>query len=431
VYLAEECEAVRKESQNRKSLFDIDLTRKDLLRGQWLRWRRTGEEGIMSHKLLRNVWTKTCVVLLVLLSTSLLEAQQTRLKRIYQGTKEAPITAIQIRGMDVLVFGPGGLRSTLEAGTIKTYDAPEAAKRGLALKSNQRLVTSADGTQAGRITYTAVQERQLRVTFELLRNGQSAWQVQSEGPTNFYVSNDGNTVVAVKQDIHAPQDTTLTIYSQEGQVLGRVEQPLIRTTQVASDGTVVVVNTGSDGLLVFNRRGVRQYKLPASNDFRVSADGKTIASFQPNAVILYRQGEEAGRIITKGIARDVALTARGEYAAAIDKTTLYVYDLTNKALLFTKSTAGKREEYRSVDIAPDATAVIAGKLTVRQRRTRNKSGSAVAWVELLSKDGTLRHQESFTPASWNRFSPAVRFLAKGASALIRSRDTVYVIDTVQ
>ena len=363
--------------------------------------------------------------LLLLLLTNTGEAAAQELKDVFIGARQDRIAAIEVRGEEVRVYR-STRRETVDGTQIVVTLA--TGEGGIPISAGERLVTSDDGGQTGRVSYALSKEGQILVTFERLRDGQPSWKIASNGPTNFYISNDGSTVAAVIQDMHNPAAGRLTLYDAEGQELGSVKQPLILRTRLADDGSRVVVNTGEDALQIFDRHAKRLHRLPASADFRISADGRTIATFHSNAVVLYRMGKEISRIPTHGVARDAAFTRDGLNVAVVEKHTLYLYDVAQKALVLSRNTTQRDWEYRTVALAPDGATVAVGMLTITERKTRRRQGKAEAAVLVLDSKGAVHTRHLFTPQMWNRLTPSLRFFAGGAKLLVVTPDAVRLLD---
>lgn len=366
------------------------------------------------------------LVLLLLASAPTIWAGEMR--EIYRGEPTDAVAAIEIRGDELRVYRTGRPQGAVPERAVAPSAAMEAvSERGLALEANQRLVTSKDGSQSGRVTYALSEAGHLMASFELLREDGAAWRIESSGPTQFHISNDGSTVAAVRQDIHDSRGGRVTLYGAQGEELGSLDQPLIRSLDMAKDGSRVAVNTGRDGVLILDRGAQVLHRLPPAFDLRLSANGGTLAAFHQRDITVYQSGEEVARLTTGDTPRDAALAADGETLAAVDAGSLYSFAVGPGRTLFTREAQGRRLEYRAVDVAPDR-RIVAGLLEVDQRRTRKKSGQATAHILLLGPDGSLLQSERFTPGSWNRSTPAIRLFAGGAKALVSSRDAVYVLD---
>jgi len=366
--------------------------------------------------------TKTMrVVLAVMLAEPLFfagtgECAAQELELVSRGAPDSVVGGVALVDGEVTAFytargGPDG-------------EARPAAAQGYREGQNpgERVVTSPDGSRTGRVSYGEGEAGRVLTRFVAEGPEGGAVELSVEGPARFLLSDDGSTIAAVAQDIHAPGDGRVVLFDGGGERLGELEQPRLRQAALAADGSRLVVNTGSDGVLVLDRRGEVLHRLPRASDVKVSPDGAWVALLGGNATTLYQAGEEAARISTEVTARDAAFDAAGEHVAVADRGSLRLVETATGRVLFERP-APRGWEYRSVDVGP--AGVLAGLLKLERRRSRKGSGRALAEVVLLDRNGDVSWRTELTPDAWNRSTPEVHFFEGGAQAAVVTRNAVY------
>lgn len=344
-------------------------------------------------------------------------AQQTGLELIASG----PTEAVVIRG-DRAVPVPRGNRSPAE---IEMFSLPEGSPGDSAPPRQQRVVTSANRLHYGRVTISA---DGLRSRYEHRSPQGAAWSVELPGILEFFISNDGRTVVGADPSMTVPTDGKLHVLGQGGRVVATEPCPFFKSLQI-TDGKVFAVSTAK-ALWIYEvlEAGVRRTaELPRTARFALSARGEFVASAGPGQVRLYRGSTLQGTAETTGYANDLAFGANDRLLAIAESGRLRVLQTASMAPVFSVA-ATERGAFRSVDLDDAGTTLVVGQLRVDRTARADRTGLALATVSVLDGTGQTRETASMEVAEWGAQSPGVQFFPGGRRALAVMPDAVYQLN---
>ena len=214
-----------------------------------------------------------------------------------------PTEAVVIRG-DRAVPVPRGNRSPAE---IEMFHLPEGSPGDAAPPRQQRVVTSANRVHYGRVTVSADGRRS---RYEHRSPQVAPWSVELPGILEFFISNDGRTVIGADPGMHVPAAGKLHVLGPGGRVVATEPCPFFQSLQI-TDGRVFAVSTAK-ALWIYEvaEAGVRRTaELPPTMRFSLSARGDFVASAASGQVRLYRRGTLQGTTETTGVANDLAFDA--------------------------------------------------------------------------------------------------------------------------
>ncbi|HEX7320277.1 MAG TPA: hypothetical protein VF399_07970 [bacterium] len=227
------------------------------------------------------------------------------------------------------------------------------------------------------------------------------------GHTLFDIGDDG-VVVGIDYDGPISGKGTLHFYNVQGAETGTVEIGFLMVRSFSENGAVYCVHDGINGVRVFDNAGKELYNLGKANSCALSRDGDLIALATDDQVILFKSGQEIGRIpIGSPFIRQMVFSRDGSLFAFIDRKLLVVYGLLEKAVMFKREEITGKLEYISVGISHDNSLVAVGEDEDLGRDVQNRHARGL--VNLLDQNGDVQWQTAIPYKTWNAFIPIVAF----------------------
>ena len=271
----------------------------------------------------------------------------------------------------------------------------------------------APGFQSPARTYRAEVEYEMRLTdfvpfsrFALYdAAGRMLYSRPGEGITMLDIADNG-IVVGAEFDGPVSGRTRLRFFATTGTEIGTAEIGFYGPREFSRDGSVFCVLDGREGVRVFTAAGQELYNLGPANRFAVSADVHRVELARDDALVLFRDGDEQGRVaLPTPFVRELRFSADGGRVGYVERHGLRVYRTDDLAELMTWRPAAVEPEPVTLDISDDGLALVGlGKA----------HGRHVA--VLLDAAGTELWRNEAVSEHWNASTPKVRF---GADRTLR------------
>lgn len=244
--------------------------------------------------------------------------------------------------------------------------------------------------------------------FELqTADGRTVYARQGDGHTLLDISDQG-TVVGIDFDGPVSGRAKLHFYGLDGAERGTAEVGFLKSRTFSANGSVYGVDDGRSGVRLFRLDGTELYNLGQANRFALSGDGRTAALAQDEAVVLFRDGSEAGRHpLSSPFVRDIGLSRDGSVAAWVDRFRLHVYGVHDRRLLAELAAPEAALRFISVSVSADGSLIAAGLDEDAGRGTQDRHRRGL--VMLFDQAGTVLWQQRLTYDRWNISVPGVEF----------------------
>lgn len=211
---------------------------------------------------------------------------------------------------------------------------------------------------------------------------------------------DNGRVVGADFDGPISGRAKLHFYDPTGREVGTAEVGFYGARRFSADGSAFCVNDGRTGLRVFSAEGQELANLGYGSEFAVSADGRCVALARNDAVVLFRDGEEAGRIpLATPFVRQLRFSADGTLFGYAERRELRVFRLADREPVLSWRPGETDPELLSLDISARDGLVLAG--------LGKAHGRCV--VVLLDLAGDELWRQETVRERWNALTPAVGF----------------------
>jgi hypothetical protein len=245
--------------------------------------------------------------------------------------------------------------------------------------------------------------------FELRRaDGSTVYSKQGGGRTLLDISDQG-TVVGIDFDGPVSGRAKLHFYGPDGRERGIAEVGFLKSRAFSGDGSTYGVDDGRSGVRVFRADGTELYRLGRANRFALSGNGRSLAVVQDDAVVLFRDGSEAGRYpLASPFVRDIGLSEDGAVLAWVDRFRLRILNAEEMRLVTDLPAPEPALRFISVDVSADGQMVAAGLDADAGRGSSDRHRRGL--VMLVDSSGVVLWQEKLSYDRWNISVPEVGFV---------------------
>jgi hypothetical protein len=301
------------------------------------------------------------------------------------------------------------IQTILAAWPALLFSLSPALLNETSLPAETNLTRSLAGEFYARFEYGAGTSEFVPIArFELFdRSGRSVYLKNDFRHTLFDIADDGR-VVGIDFDGPVSGRAKLHFYDPDGREAGTAEIGFLATRQFSRDASVYAVLDGLAGLRLFDVSGAELYDLGPGQGFTLSGDGRTCGLVRDEAIVLYRDGVETGRIPgATPFIRGIKLSCDGSRLAFIDRKNLYLYECPAGRLLGRYQETDPELNFISLDLTTAGLA-LAGldRDAGRGRPGRHQSGC----VYLFDEEASIQWRETVRYESWDITLPAVEFL---------------------
>jgi outer membrane protein assembly factor BamB len=319
--------------------------------------------------------------------------------------------------------------SSREELSLSTWAGKESFR--LKLKENQEVITSGNGEYFGITTYsTKGSLGSLKAGKFVLHsaNGKALWQIENPRSSAFFIANNGKLVVGVSS-LEGEKESELIFYNENVDSVFSTPIDFFQGLSFSPNGGVVFVQSGTDGLLVFDQKGAFKRNYKTCQQFSASPDGEYVACVFNGKLNLYHQ--EKLIAVARGeniLARGIALSPDDKYVSLIDKKNLYLFDFHTGDLLWQYSLDQPELSFISVDLNQNGEMIAVGVDFDKGRNIPPQERHTQGYVYLFDKQGKLAWQEELSYKLWNAFVPQVKFSLDKPIFSAKTREKIYLFE---
>ena len=309
-----------------------------------------------------------------------------------------------------------------------------------AIRSNQRLIVSANGNYLGRLTFVGAGDYiEVSLAEVFIIDGKPVYRVESPGFSEAVLSNRGK-LVGLRRNINIADKSELLFFDEQGVLVHKEKFPFLNQVKISNSGAGVGAVSGKNGLVIYNMSGEELAQLGHCQWFDLSVDKYEFPNDKPQIFCAYTNGSKIGFYTNIGqeifweepygqeVFRDVKVwkTGKNIEITAVSKHNLYnIAGETGEVIWDYK--VESPVSFTSCDIYSTTDKYIAwgweideGR-AVPQNQRHVRGGFSLAAKEYLKKDFTIR-SEDMNYNLWNVFTPKVEFTRGGL--MIQSRSEV-------
>jgi outer membrane protein assembly factor BamB len=311
--------------------------------------------------------------------------------------------------------------------SIQTQAGKELLK--LNLKDNQEIVPSENGEYFGITTYSSKGSSGFLGAEKFAfysAEGKILWQIESSKSSAFFVANNGKLVAGVSS-FEGKKESDLIFYNENGDSIFSTKINFFQGLSFSPNGGVVFVQSGTDGLLVFDKKGALNRNYKTCQQFSASPEGEYVACVSDGKLNFYHQ--EKLIAVAKGeniLARGIALSPDDKYVSLIDKKNLYLFDFHTGDLLWQYSLDQPELSFVSVDMTQNGERIVVGVDFDKGRNVSSQERHTQGYVYLFDHDGKLTWQKELSYTLWNAFVPQVKFSLDGSIFSVKTRGNIYL-----
>ncbi len=284
-------------------------------------------------------------------------------------------------------------------------------------------IKSENGKFKGIIVYGPGTEFLPIEKFTLLDSkGNIIWEKDHPGATGIDITNDGSVIAEALRGARGP--TILSFYDPKGNLIKRTDELRIRGPSFTlNDVRLITVNTGRDGLLVFDFKGNLVKNYGPCRDYIVSSDFKSLVinTFEKE-LHFYRNGNlvSSQSVEYSPVTFGMVISPDGEYFALLSSKMLYFFEI-DKAKLLWQITSKECFPFRTVDLSRGAERIVVGVDSSAQKREEHTNG----YVYILNKKGEKLLEQRVEYSAWNIWTPRVDISDDGELLSVKTSGEIY------
>lgn len=296
------------------------------------------------------------------------------------------------------------------------------------LKPNQGLVISEDGEFFGIITFskTASPDFLTAENFDLhYANGNKLMTIEKPGVSDFYISSQANLVVGVSGN-EGSQKTLLMFYRPANLFKNR-EVAVLKSVSFSLNGKNIFINSGKDGLLVFDDSLNLIVNFGLCEKFASSSDGEFVATIHADTLRFYHQGKPGGDPLgVNPFIREMSFSSDNKYLGVVDKKNLFVFEAQTGKIIWKYTIDQPELSFISLNISGNAEKIVAGIDFDKGRKVVPEERHTSGFVYLFDKDGRITWKKELSYKLWGAVFPQVRFSSDETRFSVITREKIYV-----
>jgi hypothetical protein len=297
------------------------------------------------------------------------------------------------------------------------------------VKPNQGLVTSEDGEFFGITTYSKNTSTDFlgAESFALYSaEGNKLWEIKNPKVSDFHISNQANLTVGVSAG-EGSQKSRLIFYNHAGDSIRSIEAGLFQGISFSSNGKHVFINSGKDGLSVFDDSGNLEGKFGLCEKFATSDDGEYVVTISNGALKFFYQTKTTGiSPKTNLLSREMSFSPDKRYLSVVDKKSLYLFEVKTGKLLWQYALEKPELSFISVDVTSNAEKIITGIDFDKGRKVAPEERHTNGFVYLFDKEGKITWQKELSYKLWGAFFPQVQFSSDETRFSVITREKIYL-----
>jgi hypothetical protein len=359
----------------------------------------------------RFIFFSTCMALVFLVAASWAEAPWEILARSEGGLETAALSAAG----DVLI------QEQLRFNRLNS--AGEAAVQDLSV--SERVFLSPNAGTYAIISYEGSPEQPEAASLTLKRtDGSTLWNLQHQFLNDIYPSDFGAAVAVARNN--SVLDNRIYFCSIAGKLVKEITLPAVGEVSFSSSGDRVLINSGVEGLLLFDDRGNRLVELGSAHGFKISPDGRWTAVLYGPKLTLFHNGrpsyvgEPSGEIL-----RGVAFSKDNAHLAVFSSHALVVLENPAGTVVMQKHLEVDGQfSFTSVDLALEAGCIAAGLERDLGSSVQGPERHPDGMIRLYNRDGSACYEKTVDYRHWNITTPRVSFSPDGKRLVVLTRDEI-------
>jgi hypothetical protein len=335
---------------------------------------------------------------------------------------------------EVLAQSPGAIQAAAlsasgdlmiqeDLGFTQVSPAGQASRRDLPMMERRFLSPSA-GTYAS-IVYEGSADQPEAASMTIHRaDGSVQWAMSHRFLNDVYPANSG-AAVAVARAIGILENRVY-FFSPQGELVKQVDLPAVGEILVNSASDRVLINSGTQGSLLFDMQGNQLAKLGPAHGLTFSPDGRWAAVLYGPQVNLFRDGkatytgEPSGEIV-RGV---VFSNDNAHVAMYTDHALVVMENPSGKILMQNHLETDGPFLYTSIALTVNGGCLAAGVARDLGPSVLGPERHPDGQIRLYNLDGSVCFQKDVAFQHWNVTTPRVSFSADGKYLLVLTRDEV-------
>lgn len=335
---------------------------------------------------------------------------------------------------EVLVRSDGGIvaASLSPAGDLMVQEQlrftkvnPIGQANAQDLPMSQRIFLSPSSGAYASISYEGPQDLPSAAALTVYRaNGGELWTLSHHLLNDVYPFNSGAAVAVARNN--SVLENQVYFFSAKGKTVKELTLSAVGEIRISPSDDRVLINSGVEGLLLFDTQGNQLADLGPAYRWNFSRDGRWVAVLYGPRMSLFHDGqatyvgEPSGEIV-----RGASFSPDNAHLAAFsDHAVVVLENPSGKVLMQEHLDMEGQFSFTSIDLTRDAACVVTGVERDLGESVQGPERHPDGQVRLYNLKGSICFQENVSYRHWNTTTPRVSFSPDGQSLMLLTRDEI-------